>query len=997
MAETRRKTNEGLFAYLALLALLVGILVSLLRAQAPSSDETRARSPQALSSPWVRRSLSPVPNLDPNAVAQLVRARPYRVVASSSGAKVYVTLTGKESGPGSAVVVVDAIERKEHTRIKVGSSPYGLALHPRGRWLVVTNRFSNFLSVIDTTSDRVAAEIAVPFYCEDLAFQPDGERLFISNFWKDQVLVVDLQFNGDQPTGSLRELGFNRKEFFGATQQHTENWSVCDACGWRNTESNECRRCRSKELRQEHSESEHRSTAGVRTILRARCGSSACHLYPAGGFVAGPDREESLQSAIVHSFAGNPDLSPLLRTTVSVRQHGLADAVDGRHHPGGVVFDEPDTDPDFQRLRQWIASGVEGPGIAVGEKPRDLVVSPDGKTLYVANTGSLDVSVVDLVTLRETRRIFTRSPVNDLVWVDDKLILATLGVGSGHPKAHHAGHETTDPNHPEAEFTLFRDLDTGKPLPLTQQMPLGPYDEVDGTAQEKFRDISNDVVIVDPAAEDVAAYAATESFTRYTSDSFESLPGDIKGDVPPELMKVAGAFPEQIARKGKRIYVTMSGTFEVQEWLVEPTAAPAKRLVPGRVFATGFKPTGIAVVGEALVIADHLGDSLTFVDLGNAERTTVMLEPKAPRFPANDFERGEFFVQTSVFSVDQDQSCVHCHYRDTSDGQRWSVSQVMGQSRDGAERTGGSREVPDIRNLFHEVPFFVEGTLSMDEALTMMMEHNPLIDFQGVTPAGDFNGIVATPEEGEIVSESADTIIVATGKRLAQSGARLVDLVKRRERFFSQTSETFFGKASGFRDLQRFIGNYQGGEPRLLPNPVQQDDPMVLRGRAIFESPKVGCSGCHPAPGFTDKVNVHNANRAFAPLVTPGNRDNVHTLVSADRLDTINGFVRYWDREDKGRVESHEGFFVAPSLRGLWARPARLLHHGHAVSLREVLCTPEHPALRPRKLGRRDPDRPGNKEIGLNELEGLIDTHGTTSHLSILDIECLRKYVTSID
>ena len=47
----------------------------------------------------------------------------------------------------------------------------------------------------------------------------------------------------------------------------------------------------------------------------------------------------------------------------------------------------------------------------------------------------------------------------------------------------------------------------------------------------------------------------------------------------------------------------------------------------------------------------------------------------------------------------------------------------MGQNRDGQECTGGSREVPDLRNLVDEAPFFVEGTLTIDEPLTMMMEH----------------------------------------------------------------------------------------------------------------------------------------------------------------------------------------------------------------------------------------------------------------------------------
>ena len=69
--------------------------------------------------------------------------------------------------------------------------------------------------------------------------------------------------------------------------------------------------------------------------------------------------------------------------------------------------------------------------------------------------------MVDLIKLRETRRIFTRSAVNDIVAMDEHLVLASLGLGSGHPKAHHEGRESTDRNQPEAEFTLYRDLATG--------------------------------------------------------------------------------------------------------------------------------------------------------------------------------------------------------------------------------------------------------------------------------------------------------------------------------------------------------------------------------------------------------------------------------------------------------------------------------------------------------------------------------------------------------
>ena len=42
-----------------------------------------------------------------------------------------------------------------------GSSPYRLTVHPQGRFLLVTNRFSNFASVVDMEVDKVVAEVPV--------------------------------------------------------------------------------------------------------------------------------------------------------------------------------------------------------------------------------------------------------------------------------------------------------------------------------------------------------------------------------------------------------------------------------------------------------------------------------------------------------------------------------------------------------------------------------------------------------------------------------------------------------------------------------------------------------------------------------------------------------------------------------------------------------------------------------------------------------------------
>ncbi len=999
LRRSRQPADRGLLLA-ASAALALSAFVALRGRDSQDSPVPAAPVEPTASAEWQPRSLAPVANPDPAAPPQPARCKPYRVALTPDGRKAFVTLSGKESAPGEEVAVIDVAQRAESRRIRVGSMPYGLTLDPTGRWLLVTNRFSNFISVIDAQSDQLVGQIPVPFYCEDLICAPDGRTAYASNFWKDQVIVLDLQWVGGVLGGRMRDLGADREAFLGPPPP-VQAWRNCPTCGYRErsarrAESAACPACGAGQLVNEAPPPSRGGANGAHAVLRASCGTSGCHLYESGGFYAGPDPELAWRYALAHAVPHDPDASPLLRAVIGRAHGGYADALSGHHHPGGVVFDNPPSDPDYALLRDWIAGAVAGPGIAVGQHPRDLAISPDGATLYVANTGSLDVSVVDLATLRETRRIFARSPVNDVAWQQGRLILACLSVGTGFPKERNPGREGSDPSHPEAEFTLLRDFATGKPLPLDQQLPLGPYDDVDGTAQEKFRDITNDLVILDPSATAVDAYLACEDFTRYTSDSFEALPGDKKGEVPPELMKVVGAFPEQIAAAGDRIWVTMSGTMEVQEWSVRPDAPPAERLQPGRVFATGLKPTGIAATRSVLVIANHLAESVSFVDLATGRSEELSLSRLSQPFPANDFERGEFFVQTSVFSADQDQSCVHCHYRDTSDGRKWSVSQVMGQSRSGEERTGGSREVPDLRGLVHDVPFFSEGTLTIDEPLTMMMEHNPLVDFQGVIPAGDYSDVFVEPGEESRYAKSADAVVVATGA-WKKDGVTVADLLKRRETHVSRISQRWLGRSFTFREFQQFIGAYQAGEGRLLPNPEDPDDPMVRHGKALYESAKVGCSQCHPAPAFTEKQRVYNQNRSFPPLISPVPRDNVHTLVSADRVDFINGFVRPWDPEDTGRVEEREGFFVAPSLRGLWARPQAMLHHGHALTLREILCVPGHPALQPFPAPRRDAPRPDRRELGLNELHGLPDTHGTTSHLTVWDVECLVRYLDSIE
>jgi YVTN family beta-propeller protein len=932
----------------------------------------------------------------------------------------YLTLAGSELKPQEDLLVVDLAKRKIRHRIPVGRSPFGLALHPAGKHLLVANRFSNFLSIVDLYQQRVVGEIPVPFYCEDIVFGRDGKRAYVSNSWKDQVLVIDLTLEHQTLTGKLRDLGFGGQDFLGTPVQETLPESLCNNCGWRAESFSTCPRCNSDQVEHSAHQVSRPDPTSIRRILQGRCGTISCHQFRRGGFYAGPDPVRAFRSAAAHVSPGDPEASVLLRATTPFLKGGFEGLIDGRHHPGGVVFEHPDHDPDYQAISRWIRDGVSGPGIPAGNMPRDMVLSPDGSELFVANTGSLDISVLDLATLRETRRIWVQAPVNDLSFAGDRLLVATTGLGSGHPGKRDPKREaysltwvsTRDISkrwnrgESQADFSIYRDKKNHKlPTKFTQidptilwtKDPLGPFDHVDGTAQEGPRDITNDIVLLDPRTKNVAAYQANEHFTRYTSDTYEAMAGDQKGDVDPKLMKVVGAFPEQMLVHENHLYVAMSGTFEIQEWTIDLQAPPNLRLQPSRAFEVGVGPNDLALVDNTLLTVGLLQDSLTFLDLTTGDREDLFLEPGDRRYPATDYERGEMLVETSAFASDGDQSCVHCHYRNTNDGKRWSNMGTLGRGWRGQESFGGSREIPDLRGLTQKIPFLLEGVESPYELVPQLLQVMPIVGFQGVTPVGDFTDVHFQPGVSKpFPLASLNTVKPGEKLRVAPK-EKLEDLLERRRLFLGRVSRKYFGHAIDFPEMVRLVGVFLEGQARMLPNPVPRNDPMVQEGKLLFEDPETACASCHPAPTFTDKETPQNQNKSFFPLISPAPRDNAVTLISSNYQDRIRYEKKIPPDQSQGRIEEHEGHYVSPSLRGMWSEPPIMLHHGHAVSLREVICTPGHIALRRFPFPRPDLDRPGGWEKGQNEMEGILDTHGATSHLNTWEIECLLAYLESIE
>lgn len=968
---------------------------------------------------WTRENLRPVPNPHPAPEPQPRRDHPFDVAVCGDGTKAYVSLLGSEMRPGSEVAVYDVASGRMTRRIPLkragengpaGSAPMRLHLHPDGRHLFVGNRFSNFLSVIDTQRDEVGAEIPLDFYAQGMAFSPDGKIAWVANRYLDEVLVIDIKAAGDQFEAKLRVIGGLDDQAYFAPQ-------------------------------------------GIGQIMQQSCGTTGCHDVKRGGFVAGADLRASFVSALDHVVPGRAAESRLLRAVTRTRDGGYADTMPlfASHANQTVVFGDPAHDAKYQAIKQWIDATSVGPGIGVGNprsKPSIVALSSDGRQLYVGNTGTQDISIVDTRSNQEVGAIYLQNVTNDLkilrspVTGDDWLFVTTMGVGFGTAKERDPwGGEIWDRQNAAAQYTVWRDPNTAAVFAKEQQEILGPFEATDGTANFKFRDIQNDYVVINVSQLPIPAeppqaglnyllkanrYEAHRHWVRYTSDTAESMYPDTKGDIPPDLMRVVGALPDKAVVVDDRIFVTMQGSGEVQELKFNAEAAdPSDILTPVRNYGTGAQPFGIAAgipgtpSAGKLFVANFYGSSLSVIDRPTGATREVPTDPALALLPlgVTSAERGEFLVHTSAFSSDNDQSCVSCHYRELSDGRGWGVSQIQGQEYlTGQSKVGnlveGTTMLPlQQKSLWGIQPFFLEGSLSIYDPRSMLMEH---------CPADDFRDRIATGDYRDLEAHAPVLAVQDIQSKTTSSTDHESNLEERRAEFFRRQSLKYFGKAFVLRDFQRFVGEWQAHEPRLMPNPFDQNSASVNRGRALFNHPQLGCASCHPAPHFAKKDFANNPRQVVPPQVPLSVRDTGFTLISMYRLDYLAGIRHDLEPWDAGRAESPEqNQHITPlQLRGAWDRPPLFLHNAMARSLREVIAAPGVPALgwfKYEPLFGGSPERPGRREIGFNETYlipkgtnaakvhlqtgGRIasDAHGGTSQLTPQQIDDLVNYLETIE
>lgn len=86
--------------------------------------------------------------------------------------------------------ILAAIAKPNHEEARY-LSPGELAVSPDGRWLYVVCERSDELRVVDTKTGTVVKRIAVGHVPRGLAVSADGAQIYVANSWNDNVSVID--------------------------------------------------------------------------------------------------------------------------------------------------------------------------------------------------------------------------------------------------------------------------------------------------------------------------------------------------------------------------------------------------------------------------------------------------------------------------------------------------------------------------------------------------------------------------------------------------------------------------------------------------------------------------------------------------------------------------------------------------------------------------------------------------------------------------------------
>ena len=334
---------------------------------------------------------------------------PLEMTISADGSRLFVVCEGSDE-----VRVVDTRSGKVFASIPVGHQPRDLAFSPDGRRIYVTNSWTDNVSVIDAQALKVVGTLPAGAEPTGVVVDRSGQTLYVANRLSDDISVIDVKsgqetkrlvagrgasYLASSPDGKLvycTHIYPNRGAF---RAQPSSEITAIDTARQIVVERKQLRNVAGVF----HVALSRDGRLGVAAQLRPKNLIPLAHVEHGWAFgdsltLFGPDVFGTVQIpideldryyALPWGLAITPDKSRIFVTTAGSESVTVLDVsklmstVRSRTAP---FVNDLSASADYVATR-----------IPVGHNPRGVLLSPDGKRLYVANRLDDNISVIDTV------------------------------------------------------------------------------------------------------------------------------------------------------------------------------------------------------------------------------------------------------------------------------------------------------------------------------------------------------------------------------------------------------------------------------------------------------------------------------------------------------------------------------------------------------------------------------------------------------------------------
>jgi len=269
--------------------------------------------------------------------------------------------------------------------------------------LYVTNSESDCITVIDRQQDRVVATIAVGHLPMGIVASPDGSKIYVANSGSSNILVIDTDVNS--VINTISNFGYSPAELalsgdgltLYATNPDSDNISVIDTLSNMVTSRISVGNNPAGIIVDQDRRKVYVANKASNSISIIDMETSAVEDTVIVGFNPTSVAIHQDELYVVNSGSNNISVIDILSHSVtktillSKKPTWLVSGLSGR-----IYVSNADNEISFI----YVSMDVITRNIPVGDFPSQMVVDPLRKKLYVVNTLSEDLSVIDLTTRR---------------------------------------------------------------------------------------------------------------------------------------------------------------------------------------------------------------------------------------------------------------------------------------------------------------------------------------------------------------------------------------------------------------------------------------------------------------------------------------------------------------------------------------------------------------------------------------------------------------------